>query len=157
MKITFSQRKYFKNNIVNDMNSVTILSRFILTDLDMHISDLPNWFSRGREMMVVGSWMLVAMVVTMGYSSTLVSLLAARNIPQPINSLRDLVDSDSVVVMKPKTAFTDFFEVCPLCTLSTNTYGICKPYRGVKLNCHTRLLMFTPLPYSNIYPFCTVS
>lgn len=100
------------------MNSVTILSRFILTDLDMHISDLPNWFSRGREMMVVGSWMLVAMVVTMGYSSTLVSLLAARNIPQPINSLRDLVDSDSVVVMKPKTAFTDFFEVRPLCTIN---------------------------------------
>ncbi|XP_047469096.1 probable glutamate receptor [Penaeus chinensis] len=75
--------------------------------------DLPNWFSRGPEKMVVGSWMLVAMVVTMGYSSTLVSLLAARNIPQPINSLRELVDSDSVVVMKPKTAFTDFFENAP--------------------------------------------
>lgn len=75
-------------------------------------------------MAVVGSWMLVAMVVTMGYSSTLVSLLAARNIPQPINSLRDLVDSDSIVVMKPKTAFTDFFEVSILHALLINDLGM---------------------------------
>lgn len=102
------------------MNTVTVLGR--MTSLLMQISDLPNWFSRGPEKMVVGSWMLVAMVVTMGYSSTLVSLLAARNIPQPINSLRDLVDSDSIVVMKPKTAFTDFFEVRPVYTPVINTF-----------------------------------
>lgn len=90
------------------MNSVTILSRFILTDLDIQIPDLPNWFSRGREMMVVGSWMLVAMVVTMGYSSTLVSLLAARNIPQSIQNLQDLVDTDIQVLLRPNTALSAY-------------------------------------------------
>ncbi|XP_037784562.1 probable glutamate receptor [Penaeus monodon] len=68
--------------------------------------DLPKGFSHGREMALVGSWMMVTMIVIMGYSSTLVSLLAARNIPQPIQSLADLIQSDNVVILKPDSGST---------------------------------------------------
>ncbi|XP_069980674.1 probable glutamate receptor [Penaeus vannamei] len=70
--------------------------------------DLPKRFSHGREMALVGSWMMVTMIVVMGYSSTLVSLLAARNIPQPIQSLSDLVQSDNVVILKPNSGSTTY-------------------------------------------------
>lgn len=59
-------------------------------------------------MALVGSWMMVTMIVVMGYSSTLVSLLAARNIPQPIQSLSDLVQSDNVVILKPNSGSTTY-------------------------------------------------
>ncbi|XP_042859205.1 probable glutamate receptor [Penaeus japonicus] len=70
--------------------------------------DLPKRLSHGREMLLVGSWLMVTMIVTLGYSSTLVSLLAARNIPQPIQSLADLVNSDHSVILKPNSGSTSY-------------------------------------------------
>ncbi|KAK8407419.1 hypothetical protein O3P69_002148 [Scylla paramamosain] len=57
---------------------------------------------------VLGSWMVGAAVVYWGYSGNLTSLLAVRHIPQPIQTLRDLIDDPAVtVIMKPNTIVTD--------------------------------------------------
>ncbi|XP_063586266.1 probable glutamate receptor [Penaeus indicus] len=93
--------------------------------------DLPKGFSHGREMTLVGSWMMVTMIVIMGYSSTLVSLLAARNIPQPIQSLADLVDSDNVVILKPDSGSTTY--VLPTMGFESSTSGIYKELGDLRL------------------------
>ncbi|XP_047470488.1 probable glutamate receptor [Penaeus chinensis] len=87
--------------------------------------DIPKGFSHGREMTLVGSWMMVTMIVIMGYSSTLVSLLAARNIPQPIQSLSDLVHSDNVVILKPNSGSTTY--------ILSSTSGIYKELGDLRL------------------------
>lgn len=73
-------------------------------------------------MALVGSWMMVTMIVVMGYSSTLVSLLAARNIPQPIQSLSDLVQSDNVVILKPNSGSTTYVLVS--CSVSVYVHDL---------------------------------
>ncbi|ROT73523.1 olfactory ionotropic receptor IR4 [Penaeus vannamei] len=67
-------------------------------------------FIRGAEKLLVGSWMLVAMVMAWSYSCNLVSLLAARHVPQPIQSLRDVIDSDVKVITSRFTAFTHMLD-----------------------------------------------
>ncbi|XP_045131518.1 glutamate receptor ionotropic, delta-1-like [Portunus trituberculatus] len=57
---------------------------------------------------VLGSWMVGAAVVYWGYSGNLTSLLAVRHIPQPIQTLRDLIDDPTItIIMKPNTIVTD--------------------------------------------------
>ncbi|XP_050727669.1 probable glutamate receptor [Eriocheir sinensis] len=57
---------------------------------------------------VSGLWVVVAAVVFWSYSGTLTSLLAVRFIPQPIQTLRDLLDDPSLtVIMEPNTIVTD--------------------------------------------------
>lgn len=61
---------------------------------------------------VLGSWVVVAAVVFWSYTSALTSLLAVRLIPQPIQTLRDLLDDRSVtLVMPPKNIMTDTMSV----------------------------------------------
>ncbi|XP_063584969.1 glutamate receptor ionotropic, delta-2-like [Penaeus indicus] len=67
-------------------------------------------FIRGAEKLLIGSWMLVAMVMAWSYSCNLVSLLAARQVPQPIQSLRDVIDSDVKVITSRFTAFTHMLD-----------------------------------------------
>ncbi|XP_050727810.1 probable glutamate receptor [Eriocheir sinensis] len=65
---------------------------------------------------VLGSWVVVAAVVFWSYTCTLTSLLAVRFIPQPIQTLRDLLDDTSVnLIMLPMTIITD--------TISQMTFG----------------------------------
>ncbi|KAG7160504.1 Glutamate receptor ionotropic, delta-2-like 1 [Homarus americanus] len=60
--------------------------------------------SSGRERLVVGGWMVVAMMLMWSYSGTLISLLAVRHVPQPLQSIRDAVQDSSVtVIMTPNT------------------------------------------------------
>ncbi|XP_037778390.1 glutamate receptor ionotropic, delta-2-like isoform X1 [Penaeus monodon] len=67
-------------------------------------------FVRAVDRLVVGSWMLVAMVIIWAYGCNLVSLLAARNIPQSIQNLQDLVDSDIHILLRPDTALSAYLE-----------------------------------------------
>lgn len=61
---------------------------------------------------VSGSWVVVAAVVFWSYSGALTSLLAVRFIPQPIQTLRDLLDDSSlIVIMEPNTIVTDTISV----------------------------------------------
>ncbi|XP_042876511.1 uncharacterized protein LOC122256113 [Penaeus japonicus] len=54
--------------------------------------------------------MLVAMVVIWAYGCNLVSLLAARNIPQSIQNLKDLVDTNIKILLRPSTAISAYLE-----------------------------------------------
>ncbi|KAG7160500.1 Glutamate receptor 3.4-like, partial [Homarus americanus] len=56
--------------------------------------------SSGRERLVVGGWMVVAMMLMWSYSGTLISLLAVRHVPQPLQSIRDVVDDSAVTKIK---------------------------------------------------------
>ena len=62
--------------------------------------------------MVLVSWLVVAAVVYWSYTSALISLLAVRHIPQPIQTLRDLLDDHTITLaMVPMTVFTDTISV----------------------------------------------
>ncbi|XP_042243362.1 uncharacterized protein LOC121880270 isoform X2 [Homarus americanus] len=51
---------------------------------------------------------MAGMVVTWSYSSNLMSLLAVRHVPQPLHTIRQLLDqSSTIVIMEPNTAVTD--------------------------------------------------
>ncbi|XP_042237196.1 probable glutamate receptor [Homarus americanus] len=72
------------------------------------LQDLSMKTSSGRERLVVGGWMVVAMMLMWSYSGTLISLLAVRHVPQPLQSIRDAVQDSSVtVIMTPNTVVTD--------------------------------------------------
>lgn len=63
-------------------------------------------------MVIIGSWVMVAAVVFWSYTSTLISLLAVRHIPQPIQTVRDLLDDPTVsIVTIPMTFFTESISV----------------------------------------------
>lgn len=74
---------------------------------------------------VSGSWIIVSAVVFWSYSGTLVSLLAVRFIPQPIQTLRNLLDDHSIaVIMEPNTIVTDTISVgFPLATFYFSVSG----------------------------------
>ncbi|XP_071525276.1 probable glutamate receptor [Panulirus ornatus] len=87
--------------------------RWILDLLLLHLriilhQDITMKLSGVRERLVVGGWLLVAMMVTWSYTGNLVSLLAVRHIPQPIQTIRHLVDdAGATVIMEPNTIVTD--------------------------------------------------
>lgn len=56
------------------------------------------WWHR----VVLGVWMLMTMVLTRSYEGNLMSLLAVRHLPQPYQTLRDVVDDPSVVMVWEK-------------------------------------------------------
>ncbi|XP_071526274.1 probable glutamate receptor [Panulirus ornatus] len=61
-----------------------------------------------RERLVVGGWLLVAMMVTWSYTGNLVSLLAVRHIPQPIQTIRHLLDDSSLtLILLSNAVFAD--------------------------------------------------
>lgn len=47
---------------------------------------------------VLGSWAVVAAVIFWSYTCTLISLLTVRHIPQPIQTLRDLLDDPGITL-----------------------------------------------------------
>ncbi|KAK8384784.1 hypothetical protein O3P69_014380 [Scylla paramamosain] len=54
------------------------------------------------ERLVLGLWMLMTLVLTKSYAGNLVSLLAVRYVPQPFQTLQDIVDNDRVAVIAQK-------------------------------------------------------
>ncbi|XP_071540832.1 LOW QUALITY PROTEIN: probable glutamate receptor [Panulirus ornatus] len=56
---------------------------------------------RGWERLVLGSWMVMTLVLTKSYAGNLMSMLAVRYIPQPYQSLRDVLDDPSATLMWP--------------------------------------------------------
>ncbi|XP_071540571.1 glutamate receptor ionotropic, delta-2-like isoform X2 [Panulirus ornatus] len=51
------------------------------------------------ERLVLGSWMVMTLVLTKSYAGNLMSMLAVRYIPQPYQSLRDVLDDPSATMM----------------------------------------------------------
>ncbi|XP_071540846.1 probable glutamate receptor [Panulirus ornatus] len=54
---------------------------------------------RWLERLVLGSWMVMTLVLTKSYAGNLMSMLAVRYIPQPYQSLRDVLDDPSVTMI----------------------------------------------------------
>ncbi|KAG7160557.1 Glutamate receptor ionotropic, delta-2-like 5 [Homarus americanus] len=66
---------------------------------------------RGSEMVLLGGWVVVAMMVMWSYTGNLVSLLAVRHIPQPLQTLRDVIEESNLkVIVEPKTILTDHLD-----------------------------------------------
>ncbi|MPC44647.1 Glutamate receptor U1 [Portunus trituberculatus] len=83
---------------------------------EVFLQNVRVFFNQGLTGVVLGyggvvmlsSWVVVAAVVFWSYTGTLTSLLAVRHIPQPIQTLRDLLDDSAVsVIMLPMTIVTD--------------------------------------------------
>ncbi|XP_071540830.1 uncharacterized protein [Panulirus ornatus] len=53
----------------------------------------------GWERLVLGSWMMMALVFFRSYDGNLMSMLAVRYIPQPYQSLRDVLDDPSATMI----------------------------------------------------------
>ncbi|KAK8384657.1 hypothetical protein O3P69_014319 [Scylla paramamosain] len=54
------------------------------------------------ERLLLGLWMLMTLVLTKSYAGNLMSLLAVRYVPQPFQTLRDVLDHPSVVMIWQK-------------------------------------------------------
>lgn len=66
----------------------------------------------GWERLVLGSWMLAMLVVTQSYTGNLMSLLAVRYIPMPLQTLRALLDDiATTMVWEYDTAYVNYFRV----------------------------------------------
>lgn len=49
--------------------------------------------------MVLGLWMLTTLVLAKSYAGNLMSLLAVRYVPQPFQSLKDVLDDPHVTMI----------------------------------------------------------
>ncbi|KAK4310302.1 hypothetical protein Pmani_018121 [Petrolisthes manimaculis] len=64
-----------------------------------------NW-----ERIVLGMWMLATLVISRSYGGNLMSLLAVRHIPQPYQSLRDVLDDPSVtMIWEANSAYVQYY------------------------------------------------
>ncbi|XP_050715325.1 uncharacterized protein LOC126998049 [Eriocheir sinensis] len=69
----------------------------------------------GWERLVLGSWMLAMLVVTQSYTGNLMSLLAVRYIPMPLQTLRALLDDvATTMIWEHDTAYVDNFRTAEM-------------------------------------------
>nr|XP_053636405.1 probable glutamate receptor [Cherax quadricarinatus] len=73
----------------------------ILLGQDMNVPAYWLW-----ERVVLMVWMIVTLVLTRSYSGNLMALLAVRHIPQPYQTLRDVMDDPSVKLIWEKDSAT---------------------------------------------------
>ncbi|XP_066984773.1 uncharacterized protein [Macrobrachium rosenbergii] len=61
------------------------------------------------ERVVVVSWLLGSMIIYWSYGTSLMSLLAVRYAPRPIQTIRDVLDDNKITVVFPyRTALSDY-------------------------------------------------
>ncbi|XP_045101288.1 glutamate receptor-like [Portunus trituberculatus] len=105
----FSQEDLDSNEVLasNMLYFVSIVLRqfsthsWLLTHLSL-LTLAAVWVSKGEwwwQRVVLGMWMLMTMVLMRSYEGNLMSLLAVRHLPQPYQTLRDVVDDPSVVMV----------------------------------------------------------
>ncbi|KAK4310304.1 hypothetical protein Pmani_018123 [Petrolisthes manimaculis] len=77
----------------------------IMLQQDLLLKDMWNW-----ERIVLGMWMLATLVISRSYGGNLMSLLAVRHIPQPYQSLRDVLDDPSVtMIWEANSAYVQYY------------------------------------------------
>ncbi|XP_071535901.1 glutamate receptor 1-like isoform X2 [Panulirus ornatus] len=74
---------------------------FIRVLLQQDISVPADWW---WERMVFGIWMMMTLVLTRSYAGNLMSSLAVRHIPQPYQTLRDVIDDPSATMIWQKNS-----------------------------------------------------
>nr|XP_053636402.1 probable glutamate receptor [Cherax quadricarinatus] len=103
----------------------------ILLQQDMTLPIIWLW-----ERVVLMVWMMVTLVLTRSYSGNLMALLAVRHIPQPYQTLRDVMDDPSVKLIWQKDSASVPY-------LKTAKFGI---YREIADSEKTGRLIFIPHP-----------
>ncbi|XP_071526982.1 glutamate receptor-like [Panulirus ornatus] len=69
-------------------------------------ASLELWWER----FLLASWMMMTLVLTRSYAGTLMSLLAVRHIPQPYQSIQDVLDDPSIIMIwESKSALVQYF------------------------------------------------
>ncbi|MPC99722.1 hypothetical protein E2C01_095152 [Portunus trituberculatus] len=51
------------------------------------------------ERILLGVWILITLVLAKSYEGNLMSLLAVRHVPQPFQSLREVLDDPSIIMI----------------------------------------------------------
>ncbi|XP_042858035.1 probable glutamate receptor, partial [Penaeus japonicus] len=75
------------------------------------IQDLKVASGRRWERVLLAGWMIVTLVTVKSYAGNLMSLLAVRHIPQPYQSVRDVLDDTScTMIWEANTAYVQFVE-----------------------------------------------
>ncbi|XP_063879761.1 probable glutamate receptor [Scylla paramamosain] len=95
------------------------------------------WWQR----VVLGVWMLMTMVLTRSYEGNLMSLLAVRHVAQPYQTLRDVVDDPSVIMVWFKQGAT-------MQAVMDSTSGILHEVKESEKQ--GRLTFLTPFEYESI-------
>lgn len=89
---------------------------FSLHGLSVFLS-ADTWVPSDRqwEWPLTGGWMLLMLVLTLSYSGNLMSLLAVRYIPQPFQTLNQLLDQPATsMIWEYDTAYVNHFRVSSL-------------------------------------------
>ncbi|XP_042233414.1 probable glutamate receptor [Homarus americanus] len=97
-------------SVTNDeqKNTLQDIFTFIRVLLQQNIPLLEGWW---WERLIFAMWMLMTLVLTRSYAGNLMSLLAVRHIPQPFQSLQDIVDDSSVVtIWEEKAASVQYLQ-----------------------------------------------
>ncbi|KAK4309438.1 hypothetical protein Pmani_018935 [Petrolisthes manimaculis] len=76
---------------------VTNISSCVRVLLQQDVRDVSKWMWWKR--LVLGTWMLTTLVLTRSYSGNLMSILAVRYIPMPVQSLQDIIDQPVNLLM----------------------------------------------------------
>ncbi|XP_063584651.1 probable glutamate receptor [Penaeus indicus] len=75
------------------------------------LSDTKVLPERRWERVLLAGWMIVTLVTVKSYAGNLMSLLAVRHIPQPYQSVRDVLDDAScTMIWEANTAYVQFVE-----------------------------------------------
>ncbi|XP_071540828.1 glutamate receptor 4-like [Panulirus ornatus] len=71
--------------------------------------DMPLPVEQSWERLMLGGWMIMTIVLTRSYAGALMSMLAIRNIAQPFQTLRDVLDDPSItMVWQANTVYLQF-------------------------------------------------
>ncbi|XP_050714182.1 glutamate receptor ionotropic, kainate glr-3-like [Eriocheir sinensis] len=84
------------------VNNAFSCVRIILQQDIVLLAELWWW-----ERLVLGLWMLTTLVVTKSYAGKLMSLLAVRYVPQPYQTLRDVLDDPQVAMLWQKNSYNE--------------------------------------------------
>ncbi|XP_069941779.1 glutamate receptor-like [Cherax quadricarinatus] len=84
-------------------NASSLIRVFLQQDVD----EPRGWWWWERVLLVM--WAMVTLVLTRSYSGNLMALLAVKNIPQPFQSLRDVLDDSKKIMIWELNSFTVSF------------------------------------------------
>ncbi|XP_063855559.1 glutamate receptor ionotropic, kainate glr-3-like [Scylla paramamosain] len=117
--------------------------QYVLLNHTASLGPTAMWVGEGGcwwQRVVLGVWMLMTMVLTRSYEGNLMSLLAVRHLPQPYQTLRDVVDDPSVVMVWEKQG-------APMLAVIDATFGI---YEVKKKEEQGRLKVLQRIDYDSI-------
>ncbi|XP_069182975.1 glutamate receptor ionotropic, delta-2-like [Procambarus clarkii] len=80
----------------------------VLLQQDTLASVVYWWWDRFVLMM----WMILMLVLSRSFSGNLMALLAVRYIPQPFQTLRDVIDSSVTMIWEADTVYIQYINVC---------------------------------------------